>query len=85
MSIAPTNMRAKERPVFVSKEGSAVRAVVTSWHGRTLKVQATADLKRALAALEPYEARLSDLSPHAPRLLGNLRTELAKPERQATA
>jgi hypothetical protein len=85
MSLSPTTMRAKERPVFVTRETSAVRAVVASWHGRTLRVQHTVDLQRTLAALEPFEDKLADLSPHAPRLLHNLRIELAKPERQPAA
>lgn len=65
--------------VKIPKETISVRAVVTTWHGRCLKVQATGDLLRALQALEPNEASLYAMSPHAPRLLTCLRRELANP------
>jgi hypothetical protein len=85
MSIAPTNMRPKQRPAFVTSRVSAVRSVVASWHGRSLSVQHIGDLLRALHVLEAQEADLYKLSPHAPRLLENLRRELQSPHHQQDA
>lgn len=53
-----------------------VRAVVASWQGRTLRVQNDSDLLAAHRVLAPHEATLYEHSPHAPRLLANLTTEL---------
>jgi len=85
MSLSPTTMRQKERPVFVTRQSTIVRNVVATWHGRSLSVQHKTDLLRALQALEENEANLYQLSPHAPRLLENIRRELQHPRHQQAA
>jgi len=66
------------RPPAQSPITRAVRAVVTNWHGRTLCVQSDHDLLSAYQALKPHEKQLYVHSPHAPRLLTNLTTELTR-------
>lgn len=55
-----------------------IRALVSRWQSKTLRVAEEKDLKKTQARLLSAGELLADYSAHGPRLLASIQTELAR-------